>query len=170
MKLFAFKNSRVKKDIIITTLLVFVWGSLCLLIVRAFSPVIAAIYVMPMQMPSNSAFDMLWLLVYILIMVSIQLFFLDVKNNNDRKLFLYVLGISAVSNVLMYVGYYIVQIYIVTFFITILNFASIFYLVRLSWKVNRTSSVLLLPYLMVSLLSLYSLFFFIVENWGVIIF
>jgi len=112
----------------------------------------------PSITPPSIVFPIVWNVLFLLIAISLYLAWTCAKNKEDKIRIGVVFGINFILNILWSVFYFGMKNPSLAFINIILLTASIIIMIRVTYKINKTSSYLLWPYLIWVL-------FAIVLNW-----
>ncbi|MEM3405781.1 MAG: TspO/MBR family protein [Candidatus Pacearchaeota archaeon] len=95
--------------------------------------------------PPNFIFVIVWNILFFLISLSIYFSWIS-SNKNEKKIILIVYGINFFLNILWTFIYFVLKNPLLSFFEIIFLFFSIIILIKVSYKINKVSSYLLIPY------------------------
>lgn len=101
----------------------------------------------PSITPPNWVFPIAWNILFFLIAVSLYLVILN-KNKKSNKKAIIVFGINLILNAFWTLFYFKMQNPLFAFYEIILLWISILLMIIYSYKVNKTSAYLLVPYLL----------------------
>jgi len=104
--------------------------------------------VRPAITPPNWVFPIVWNILFFLIALSLYFSWINAKNIAIRKKISWAFGINFALNVLWSVLYFGMHNPLLALFDIILLALSIIFMMKVSWKISRLASWLLLPYLL----------------------
>jgi len=106
--------------------------------------------VKPSITPPNYVFPIAWTILFFLIALSLYFALINskTKDNNQRKIIVFVFGINFILNILWTFFYFNMHNPLLAFYNIILLIISILSLIFVCWKINKISAYLLLPYLL----------------------
>lgn len=97
--------------------------------------------------PPNIVFPIVWTILYILIAIALYFLWVKTKNSN-RKVVFWLFGVNLVANVLWSYLFFVLQNPLLSFIDILIILLTTLWLVLFSWKIERKSAWLLLPYLL----------------------
>ena len=97
--------------------------------------------------PPNWVFPIVWNILFFLIALSLYFAWINAKNPQKKKIAL-VFGINFILNILWSVFYFGMQNPLIAFIEIIFVLISILSMIFTTYKINKTSSYLLIPYLL----------------------
>ncbi len=101
----------------------------------------------PSITPPNFVFPIAWTTLFVLIAISLYLAWTNSKNKEDRQKVALVFGINLVLNVLWSLFFFYLRNPLLGFIEIIFLWASIWMMISVTRKINKTSMWLLVPYL-----------------------
>ncbi len=104
--------------------------------------------VRPALTPSNYVFPIVWTILFFLIGVSLFFSWINAKNVKMKKKVALVFGINFILNILWSVFYFGIHNPLLAFMDIILLIVSVVWMMIVCWKISKTASWLLLPYLL----------------------
>ena len=100
----------------------------------------------PTITPPNIVFPITWSILFFLIALSLYFCWINSKNKNEKTAIAIIFGVNFTLNILWSILYFAMKNPRLAFFDIILLLASIILMLMLSWKINRKSFWLLIPY------------------------
>jgi translocator protein len=104
--------------------------------------------VRPSITPPNIVFPIVWNILFFLIFISLYISLTNVKNKKESSKVEIVFGINFVLNFLWSFFFFGIRNPLFAFLDLILLFFSIIAMIKITWKINRKASWLLVPYLL----------------------
>jgi len=104
--------------------------------------------VKPSITPPNWVFPIVWNILFFLIALSLYFSWINVKNRVQKREVVGVFAINFIFNILWSTFYFGMQNPLLAFVDILLLIISIFYMMRITYKINNLASWLLLPYLL----------------------
>jgi len=101
----------------------------------------------PALTPPNWVFPVVWNFLFFLIAISLYLSWTNSKKKGDKNKIAIVFGINLALNIFWSVLYFGLKNPTLAFFELILLWISIFLMIKTSFKINKTSAYLLVPYI-----------------------
>jgi len=101
----------------------------------------------PSITPPNWIFPIAWGILFFLMALSLYFAWINAKNNDKRNIAI-IFGINFVLNILWSFLYFYMKNPSMAFIDIILVWFSILSMILATWKINRTASLILIPYLL----------------------
>jgi tryptophan-rich sensory protein len=104
--------------------------------------------VKPAITPPNWVFPIVWTFLFVLITISLYISLVSIKNKKITLKIYYLFGINFLLNVLWTFFYFCLRKPALAYFDLILLMISIAILISFTWRINKKSAWLLIPYLL----------------------
>ncbi|MFH1501268.1 MAG: TspO/MBR family protein [archaeon] len=101
----------------------------------------------PSITPPNYVFPIAWTILFILIAISLYFVLVNSKKKQKNKIYL-IFGANFIFNILWSFFFFSMQLPLLAFIDIILVWLTIFGMIVVSWKINKSAAYLLIPYLL----------------------
>lgn len=101
----------------------------------------------PSITPPSIVFPIVWNILFLLISISLYLALVNSQNKKEKKKILFAFGLNFVLNILWSLIFFELKLLSLAFFELVLFWLSILFLILLTYRINKTASYLLIPYL-----------------------
>lgn len=102
----------------------------------------------PSITPPSFVFPIVWNILYFLIAISLYLSFTSSKTKKQRKTIAIIFGINLLLNALWSILFFKFQNPLLAFIDVIIMITTVILMIKITYKINKISSYLLIPYLL----------------------
>lgn len=102
----------------------------------------------PSITPPNYIFPIVWNILFFLIALALAFGWINSRNKKQRKTVAFAFGINLILNLLWSILYFGLRQPFWAFVDIILIWISIIYMIAVTWKIDKKSAVMLIPYLL----------------------